>query len=416
MSQTTVVSCPQCGHEFPVADALASRFEEKYRTELARQVASIQSEYESKNKLLGERENQLNQKQAEIDKLVDEKLKLEREGLQRAAAQQAKEEVELLVKGLTEENEKGKKQIQELKKAQVENERLKRLIEEQRQDIELEYERKMTEQLKEETGKIRKRESEAVELKLRERDKQLADVKGQLDEMKRKAEQGSMQLQGEVQELALEELLREAFPFDTVEEIGKGVRGADCIQTVRNKCGVECGGIIYESKRTKAFSDRWISKLKADALEAKADICVIVSEALPQGLERIGQVDGVWVCSFQDVKGLAMVLRESLIHIQSVASAHVNKGEKMQMLYAYLTGNEFKMQLEAIVEGFTSLQDGYNDEKLRMQKIWKEREKQLEKVLSNTVGLYGSIKGIAGRSVPEIKMLESSTAQLSLDD
>jgi hypothetical protein len=269
----------------------------------------------------------------------------------------------------------------------------------------------MTEKLREEGEKIRTRESENVGLKLREKDKQLEDVKRQLDEMTRKVEQGSIQMQGEVQELALEETLKALFTYDEIREVGKGVRGADCIQIVRNSLGMECGRIAYESKRTKKFADDWIAKLKADALLEKADLCVIVTQAMPEGMEKIGQQDGVWIGQFHDVKGLAMVLRESLIRLHGAVASQANRGEKMQMLYDYMTGNEFRMQLEAIVDGFKSLKDGYEDEKLRMQKIWKEREKQLDKVLLNTAGMYGSIRGIAGSAVPEIKLLEGKTKE-----
>jgi hypothetical protein len=406
MATGTLISCPQCGHQFDVEDVLARRIEEEYKLKLNQKVSEIQSDFQQK-------ESELQERSDNIDKQVVEKLMAERQKLIEESTQQAKQDTEVQIKALNEENERNKGQLRELRNTQIENERLKRQVDEQRQEIELEFERKMTDRLNEEGDKIRKREAEGIELKLREKDKQLADFKAQIDDMKRKAEQGSMQLQGEVQELALEELLCQTFQFDTVEEVGKGIRGADCIQTVRNKLGVDCGRIIYESKRTKAFSDGWVPKLKADALEANADICVIATEAMPDGMEKIGQIEGVWICSFHDVKGLAMVLRESLVHIQSVTTAQVNKGEKMQMLYDYLTGNEFKLQLEAIVDGFKSLQDGYNDEKLKMHKIWKEREKQLQKVLLNTVGFYGSIKGIAGGSVPEIRLLEGGAPQPS---
>jgi hypothetical protein len=402
MATETLVSCPNCGHQFGIEDAVTHKLEEKIRTEFESKASSMAAEYDKK-------EQQLRKKSEDIDRQVEQKVKLEREKLSERAKESAKAEYEEQIKALSDENETRRKQLQDLKKTQTENERLKRQLTDQKSELELEFEKQMTGRLNEETDKIRKREAKGVELKLKEKDKQLEDFKAQLDEMKRKAEQGSMQLQGEIQELALEEILTTLFPLDEIREVGKGVKGADTIQVVKNHLGMECGRIAYESKRTKKFAEDWIEKLKADALLEKADICVIVTQAMPEGMEKIGHRDGVWICQYHDVKGLAMVLRDSLIRVSGAVASQSNKGEKMQMLYDYLTGNEFRMQLEAIVDGFKSLKDGYEDEKLKMQKIWKEREKQLEKVLLNTVGMYGSIRGIAGSSVPEIKMLEGGT-------
>jgi hypothetical protein len=240
-------------------------------------------------------------------------------------------------------------------------------------------------------------------------------MKEQMDEMKRRAEQGSMQLQGEVQELAIEDILRGFFPYDLIEEVGKGIKGADVIHTVRNKIGVDCGKILYESKRTKAFSYDWIAKLKSDAVLVKADVCVIITEALPEDIDRMAQKDGVWICSFNDFKSLILVLRDSLIRVNEAYSSQTNKGEKTQMLYDYLMSNEFKLQIGSIIEGFTSLQDSYIKEKRAMERIWKEREKQLEKVLLNTNHFIGSIKGIAGSSMPDLKQIGESDNILELE-
>lgn len=248
-----------------------------------------------------------------------------------------------------------------------------------------------------------------------ELEKQLKDQKQLAEEMRRKAEQGSMQLQGEVQELAIEDMLKSLFPFDEISEVAKGVKGADVVHTVRNKSGNDCGKILYESKRTKVFTNDWINKLKIDALAEKADICIIVTEAMPDGIDRIGQKEGVWICTFNDFKGLVLVLRESLIKINEAFSSQTNKGEKMQMLYDYLTSTEFRLQIGAIIEGFTDLQNSYTQEKRAMERIWKQREKQLEKVLLNTNHFIGSIKGIAGSSIPDLKQIGNSDNILELE-
>jgi len=215
-----------------------------------------------------------------------------------------------------------------------------------------------------------------------------------------------MQLQGEVQELALEELLKSSYPFDSIEEVGKGIKGADCMQHVRNAQAQMCGKIIYESKRTKAFVNEWIEKLKSDMRAQQADIAVIVTESLPKDMDTFGMKDGVWICRFSDIKALSFLLRDSLIKINGAIISQENKGDKMHLLYNYLTGNEFKQQIEAIVEGFVTLKESITKEKIQMEKIWKEREKQLEKVLLNTTHFYGSVKGIAGNAIGDIKALE----------
>ena len=227
-----------------------------------------------------------------------------------------------------------------------------------------------------------------------------------IEELKRKSEQGSMQLQGESQEKLLEDILKENFPFDTIEEVGKGVEGADCIQTIRNHTGKECGKIIYESKRTKTWSNNWIDKLKADMRGKGADVAILVTQVFPKDMDRFGEKDGVWVCSFAEAASVAHLLRSGIIKINEAVQSQENKGDKMQMLYNYLTGNEFRGQMEAIVEGFMSLRNGITKERVQMEKIWKEREKQLEKVLMSTSGMYGSVKGIAGASVSDIPLLD----------
>jgi len=222
--------------------------------------------------------------------------------------------------------------------------------------------------------------------------------------MKRKAEQGSMQLQGEVQELILEELLRDNFPFDLIGEVGKGVRGADCIQTVRNKFGLECGRIIYESKRTKDFGGDWIDKLKKDMRAIGVDVAVIVSQCYPKGMDCFGEKDGVWICSFEEVKAVAYILRDGIIKLASQSKAQENKGDKMHLLYDYLVSTEFSEQWKAIQEGYVSMRNSITSERVAMEKMWKAREKQLEKVLLNAAHIKGSIEGIAGSDMIHLEL------------
>ena len=319
-----------------------------------------------------------------------------------------KEKFEIMQKELNEKSNK----LKELNKALSEIEKLKREKEELRDEIQLEKEKEFSEKLSEEKSRIKELIEKDHSLKFKDYQKTIDDMKIQIAEAQRKAEQGSMQQQGEVQELELESQLRELFRFDDISEVKKGQRGADCIQTVRSETGIEIGKIYYESKRTRNFDNAWIQKLKEDNLAVNADILVIVTQAMPDGEKKYCFKDGVWICSFWEIRWLSIVLRYGLIKLQSVAITQQNKGTKMEMLYNYLIGQEFRGQFEAILDGFSELRDGYNTERLRMLKIWKEREKQLDRILTNAVSFYGAIKGIAGPSIPDIPMLEGEEIKL----
>jgi hypothetical protein len=253
------------------------------------------------------------------------------------------------------------------------------------------------------------------QLRIKEFEKQLEDQKKLVDEMRRKAEQGSMQLQGEVQELILEEVLRVTFPFDQIGEVGKGVRGADCIQVVRNKFGQDCGKIIYESKRTKDFAADWIDKLKKDMRKEGVDVAVIVTQTYPKGMTCFGERDGVWICSFEEVKAVAYVLRDGILRLYNSSKSQENSGDKMHMLYDYLTGTEFSEQWKAIREGYMSMRLSIHRERDAMEKMWKMREKQLDKVLLNASSIKGSIEGIAGADTISLSLSDDEVDTLLLE-
>ena len=302
-------------------------------------------------------------------------------------------------------NEKSE-QIKELGRSKAEIEKLKREKEELKESIEAESQKKLNQVLLDEKEKIRRTEEEKNELRFKELQKQLEDQKRLTEEMKRRQEQGSMQLQGEVQELAIEEWLLSQFPLDNIEEIKKGARGADCLQTVNTRTHQNCGSIYYESKRTKDFQSSWIEKFKADIRAKGANIGVLVTDVMPNDMERLGLKEGIWVCTYEEFKSLCSVLRESIIQVNSVARSQENKGDKIHMLYDYLISNTFRLQVEAIVEGFTQMKADLEGEKRSMQRIWKQREKQIEKVMINTIDMHASIKGIAGNAIQSVKALE----------
>lgn len=405
MSNNSTIKCPNCQHEFPIGNALAQEIETDIKARYLKRfnddkqkldVEKLQLAKESEAlKLQGE-----NQERILADRLRLARLQLEEEATKKAAAE-LQAQMDLLKKDLEEKSVL----LRENKKKELEILQKEAKMLEREENLKHDLEKQMISRQKEIEDRARKMEGERFDMKVKELEKKLADQVELAETMRRKAEQGSMQLQGEVLELALEELLRSNFPYDTIEEVAKGVKGADCTQTVRNVQAQTCGKIIYESKRTKVFTNEWIEKLKTDMRAQQADIAVIVTEALPRDMETFGFRDGVWVCRFSEVKALAYLLRDSLVRIHGAVATQENKGDKMQMLYNYLTANEFRQNIEAVVEGFLSLKDSITREKMQMEKIWKEREKQLEKVLLNTTQFYGSIKGIAGNAVGDLKML-----------
>lgn len=380
------ITCPKCGHSFTLNEVLS--------TELNSQIMA------EKEKLRGEAGKWKEEQEA--------KWKQQKEAIENSTKKKVEEETAAKLKALEDESKIKTKQLQELQKKELELLRDKSALEEKQKNFEMELEKRFLEKKKEIEDSTIKREQELFDLKTKEFKLQMEQQQKLIEELKRKSEQGSMQLQGESQEILLEEVLKENFPFDLIEEVGKGVEGADCIQTVRNNVGVACGKIIYESKRTKAWSNNWIDKLKADKRNTGADVAILVTQALPKDMDRFGEKDGIWVCSFYEVASLAHALRGGIIKISEAYRSQEGKADKMQMLYDYLTGNEFRGQMEAIVEGFMSLKQGIMKERIQMEKIWKEREKQLEKVLISTSGMYGSVKGIAGASVSDIPLLEGA--------
>lgn len=413
MKQENLVTCPSCKHQFSIESALTAdiekeindklrkEFNEKYVLEKKKAEDALKLKEES---MLAERKAWTEQQQKELQ---DRKKELEEQ-----LKQKLNKEHEDMLESLKKTNEEQDEKIRQLKKLEVEQMELQRKMRDMQEQHELETRKMLIEKENELKERIFKEADQKSELKFREMEKQMEDQKKLIEEMKRKAEQGSMQMQGEVQELALEDMLRQTFPFDRISEVGKGVRGADMIQTVLNAAGQECGSIVWESKRTKEFQPLWIEKFKADFRQSGGDIGVIVTQAMPRDMDGFGMRDGIYICQYHEARSLALVLRATLIRVSEATAANENKGEKMQMLYTYLTGNEFRHQMEAITEGFMSMKRAILSERASMERIWKEREKQLDKVLLNAAGMFGSVKGIAGSAVAEIKGLELGGAEL----
>ncbi|WP_418187046.1 DUF2130 domain-containing protein [Aliarcobacter lanthieri] len=417
MTNQTTIKCPNCNTEIDINEVLYHQLENKYKNEHLAEKKKLEAEIEAKRKeykthldsLKAKEEEFKEQKEKfeeEIKKATQIQLKAERvklqEDLRKEILDEQSESMALLQKQLEEKSN----QVKELNVAKAQIGQLQREKEEMESSIMAKAELALNEKLKLEKEKIQKATDEQNELKLRQKDEQLRQLQEQLQIAQRKAEQGSMQLQGEVQELAIEEWLKEKYPFDTIDEVKKGARGADCMQIVHTRESQNCGKIYYESKRTKDFQKSWIEKFKADMREKGADIGVLVTDVMPSDMQRMGLYEGIWICSFEEFKGISAVLREQIIKIHHAMKSQENKTDKMSLLYGFLTSNEFKMQIEAIVEAFTTMQSDLDSEKRSMQRIWKQREKQIEKVLDNTINMYGSIRGIAGNAIGNIKALE----------
>ncbi len=395
MSSYTV-TCPKCQHNFEPTDAIREEVEKELRGKMT---DWQKKKEEETNALLAAQkltlENELTEKlKKEVGAQYDQKIKWLEQN-ETAMSKQVKEFQEKELAFL--------KQVQEIqaKEAALELELQRKLV----QERELLKAQIQKEEL--ERGSLKEQEHL---LKVKELEKQLEDQRKLAEEMKRKAEQGSMQMQGEVQELLLEELLKNSFPFDAIVEVGKGVRGADCIQVVRNNVGQEAGKIIYESKRTTAFAQEWIEKLKADMRSQGADIAILVTQAFPKDMERFGEKEGVYICSYQEVKSVALLLRNALLKLFEAKKSQLNKGDKMSFLYDYLTSNEFNEQWKAIGEGFRQMRHSIQKERDAMEKLWKAREKQLEKVLLNAMHIKGSIEGIAGADAINLNLIEDDSA------
>ena len=307
---------------------------------------------------------------------------------------------------MAEINKQNEDKLKAAREQQLEFLRKQQELKDKEAELEITLQKKLLEEREMLSAEIRKQEDQRVQsveteyqLRMKELEMQLQAQQKLAEEMRRKAEQGSMQSQGEAQELLLEEMLRSAFPFDLIEEVGKGVRGADCIQTVRNPFAQDCGKIIFESKRTKEFAADWIEKIKNDMRSQGADVALIVTQTLPKDMNSFGQKEGVWICTFQDVKAVVQLLREAVIRIYNATKSQENKGDKMHLLYDYLNSREFGEQWQAIREGFLSMRNSIQRERDAMEKLWKQREKQLEKVLLNAAHIRGSIEGISGSNV-----------------
>lgn len=412
MSDATI-QCPQCQHEFKLNDTLAAPLLEATRKEFERKLSAKEAEYHQREQKLHQQQAELALKEQGIQDQVTALLKKEREAIVKAEARKATERLQLemdeqkrQVADLQEVLKEREVKLEAASKAQAELVRMKREVDDARREMELTIEKRVSESSASIREQAKRQAEDELNLKVKEKELQIKEMQNKIEELKRKAEQGSQQTQGEVQELALEEQLRARFPHDTIEPVPKGEFGGDALHKVFNGQLQSCGSILWESKRTKNWSDSWLAKLRDDQRAARAELAVIVTQVLPKGVETFDFVEGVWVTSPRTVVPVTIALRQSLIELAAARQAGEGLQTKMGMVYQYLMGTQFRQRMQAIVEAFTTMQEDLIKEQKSIKKHWAYREKQLQQVLEATTGVSGDLQAIAGKNVLELEGAE----------
>ncbi len=397
------IICPNCNAEIEITEAISSQLEMKIRREFEAELNEKKKQIEAERKNIEKQKQQLDELKNDIDQQVQKRIQEEKKELLKQAREQAKEDLQLELKDQQERLNELQDQLKLAKKNELELRKKERELQEKTEALELEIERKLAQ----ERDKIRKEAQEKVseeyKLKEAEKDKKIKDLLEQIEAMKRRAEQGSQQLQGEILELELERMLANTFTDDIIAPVPKGIKGADVIQTVKNAQGQSCGIILWESKRTKVWTDKWLGKFREDQRRAKANFAVLVTTALPKNVKTFDNIDGVWVCHWSCAVQLASVLRMSLLETAKIQLALAGKQGKMEQVYDYLTSPEFRHRVTGILEPVLIMKDDFEKEKRAIQKQWAKREKQLEQIIATAANMYGDFQGIIGGTLPEIK-------------
>lgn len=412
MTEPTII-CPHCKAEIKLTESLAAPLIEATRREYEKRLATKDTDIAERETALREREEAVAKAKQTIDDQVVEKLNDERAKIAAEEAKKAKlvlqtdlDQKTTEIADLQEVLKRRDEKLAEAQKTQADLLRKQRELDDAKRELELTVEKRVQEGLAMTREQAKKEVEETLKLKVLEKEQTITSMQKQIEELKRKAEQGSQQLQGEVQELELEALLSMKFPRDTIRPVPKGEHGGDVLHTVLGPLGQSCGTILWESKRTKNWSDGWLTKLRDDQRSAKAEIAVIVSQTLPKGVEAFGLIDRVWITDPRSVVPVAVALRHMLVEVASARQASEGQQTKTEMIYQYLTGPRFRQRLEAIVEAFSSMQEDLDKEKRAITKQWAKREEQIERVMQATVGMYGDLQGIAGKTLQEIEGLE----------
>ena len=422
MTEPTI-TCPNCSTEIKLTESLAGPLIQATRKEYEDKLAQQEQKVADREEAIKAKQAEIADAQKAIEEQVHEKLKTERGVIAAEEAKKAKavaaDDLDAKAKELTElqdvldqRNEK----LAEAQKAQAALLKKERALDDEKRELELTVERRVQASVSEVREKAKIEAEGVLKLKVSEKEEQIASMQRQIEELRRKAEQGSQQLQGEVMELELEDTLRSKFPFDSIEPVPKGEFGGDVVHKVVSQLGLPCGSILWESKRTKNWSDGWLAKLRGDQRTAKAEIAILVSQALPKDMDTFGQVDGVWVTAPKYALPLVMALRQTLVEVAQSKQSQEGQQTKMELVYDYLTGPRFRHRVEAIVEKFSDMQADLDREKKSMTRLWAKRESQIQGVIESTVGMYGDLQGIAGRALQEIEGLETPLIESDVDE
>lgn len=425
MTEPTI-TCPNCKTEIKLTESLAAPLIESTRRQFEQRLAQKDSEIIQREQAMREKEKQLAEDKRRLENQVAdqvaEQLKAERARVIAEESRKAKlasaAELENKTRELTELQEVLKsrdEKLAEAQKAQAELIKKQRELDDAKRELELTVEKRVQDGLIEVRTRAKKEAEDEQKLKVMEKEQIIAAMQKQIEDLKRRAEQGSQQLQGEVQELELENLLRSKFPYDAIEPVPKGEYGGDVLHRVFGSSGQTGGAILWEFKRTKNWSDAWLVKLRDDQRTAKAEIAIIVSQILPKGVETFELVEGVWVTHPRAALPIAMILRQSLLEVALARQSSEGQQTKTEMVYQYLTGPRFRQRVEAIVEAFSTMQEDLDKERKAIMKQWAKREEQIERVMGATVGMYGDLQGIAGKSLQEIEGLELRALGSALD-
>ena len=416
MAEPTI-TCPQCKNEIKLTESLAAPLLESVKREYEQRLSQKDANMTQREQALAERAQSLERVKATLDQQVAQKLQQERVRIAAEEQQRAKlalgndldqktNEISSLQEVLKQRDIK----LAEAQKAQAELIRKQRELDDAERELDLTVEKRVQADLTAERDKARKEAEEELKLKVMEKDQTITAMQKQIEDLRRRAEQGSQQLQGEVQEMELEALLTAKFPRDTIQPVPKGEFGGDVLHRVIGPLNQVCGTILWECKRTKSWSDGWLPKLREDQRAAKAEIAVIISQALPKEVETFGLIDGVWIADPKVALPLALSLRQTLIEVASARQASEGQQTKMEMVYSYLTGPRFRQRVQAIVEAFSSMKEDLDREKKAIIRQWAKREEQIDRVMQATVGMYGDLQGIAGKTLQEIEGLEFQEA------
>lgn len=408
------ITCPECASEIRLTDSLAAPLVAETRRDFEAKLAAERAQIETREAVLAEgraalaeaAKAQAAEVAAKVEALrgtvIAEEAARARAAAADTLAEKAREVADLNARLLVRDQK-----LAEAQAAQAETLRKTRELEDAKRELDLTIEKRVGEGLAAVRASARAEAEDGLKLKVAEKEEVIAGMQRQIEALKRKSEQGSQQLQGEVLELELEAVLRGRFPLDGIEPVAKGVSGADVVQRIFGPGGQACGAILWESKRTKSWTDAWVPKLKDDQRAVGAQIALLVTQVLPKGVESFAPVDGIWVAEPRAALPLAVALRQSLIELAGAKATRDGQGTKMELVYDYLTGPRFRHRVEAIVERFTAMQDDLNDERKRMQRGWAKREMQIQGVIESTLGMYGDLQGIAGGALRGIEGLDT---------